>query len=174
LEQLHIDFPNAFIIPEGGANFYGLTGCQEIWRELPLNFSDVVLAAGTGTTAAGLLSGMPESMHMHVFSALKGDFMKNEIIKKINYSFHNQEFTDICASRITVYEENVFGGYGKCNNELLDFINDVNAKYNLPLDQVYTAKAFFRLQRMLDAKLFDVNSRILFIHTGGLQGNTAS
>jgi len=173
IEQLHIDFPNAFVIPEGGANFYGLTGCQEIWSELPKYYTDVVVAAGTGTTAAGILSGMPESMRLHVFSALKGDFMEKEILTKIDYGFHNSDFTAQCASKLRVYSEEYFGGYGKYTEELIDFIRATHKNFNLPLDQVYTGKAFFQLSQLLDKNAFHPASRILFIHTGGLQGNTA-
>lgn len=173
LEQLHIDFPNAFIIPEGGANFYGLVGCQEIWQEIHEDFSDVVVAAGTGTTAAGLLAGMTSGARLHVFSALKGAGMREEILKKIEYGFHNAEFTASCAEKLTVYSEDYFGGYGKHNDELLEFMKWTKEQLDLPLDQVYTAKAFFRLHSFIQENYFPEGARILFVHTGGLQGNTA-
>lgn len=173
IEQVHVDFPNSFVIPEGGSNFYGLTGCQEIWKELPAHYTDAVVAAGTGTTAAGILSGMPDSTRLHVFSALKGDFMENEIRNKIEYGFHNSDFTEQCVNKLHVYSENYFGGYGKYTEELLDFIRWAKENLNLPLDQVYTGKAFFQLKRMLDQNQFNQTARILFIHTGGLQGNSA-
>jgi 1-aminocyclopropane-1-carboxylate deaminase/D-cysteine desulfhydrase-like pyridoxal-dependent ACC family enzyme len=173
IEQLHIDYPNTYIVPEGGANFYGLIGCQEIWKELPKDYTDVVVAAGTGTTAAGILSGMPHTMKLHVFSALKGDFLEKEIENKIHFAFHNEGFTSSCMKQMKLYSEDVFGGYGKCNQQLLDFIIWVKDTFDLPLDQVYTAKAFYRLYKMIQSGEFDARSRILFVHTGGLQGNTA-
>jgi 1-aminocyclopropane-1-carboxylate deaminase len=172
IEQLHIDFPNTYIVPEGGSNFYGLSGCQEIWNEIPNDFTDVFVAAGTGTTAAGILSGMRDSCHLHVCSALKGDFLKEDIARKLEYGFHNEEFTEHCINRMTLYSEDTFGGYGKHMPELFDFMQFVNEEFNLPLDQVYTAKAFYRLYQMIQNSEFDASSRILFLHTGGLQGNT--
>lgn len=173
IEQLHIDYPNTYIVPEGGANFYGLIGCQEIWRELSKEYTDVVVAAGTGTTAAGILSGMPKTMKLHVFSALKGDFLSKEIEQKIRFSFHNEEFTASCMKQMKLYGEDIFGGYGKYNQELLDFIIWVKETFDLPLDQVYTGKAFYGLYQMIQNGLFHEKSRILFVHTGGLQGNNA-
>lgn len=173
VEQLHVDYPNTYIIPEGGSNFYGLSGCQEIWQEIPKDFTDVFVAAGTGTTAAGILSGMPHQSHLHVCSALKGDFLKTEIERKLEYGFHNTEFTEFCMSRMSLYSEDVFGGYGKHTPELIDFIHFTAASFELPLDQVYTAKAFFRLFQMIQNGQFDASDKILFIHTGGIQGNTA-
>lgn len=173
LEQLHLEFPNAFIIPEGGANFNGLVGCQEIWQEIHEDFSDVAVAAGTGTTAAGLLAGMPSGMRLHVFSALKGEGMREQILKKIDLGFHNPEFTAQCAEKLYVYSEDYFGGYGKYNAELLEFMKWAKNQLDLPLDQVYTAKAFFRLYNLIQKEYFPRGARILFLHTGGLQGNTA-
>jgi|LakMenE18May11ns_1017448.scaffolds.fasta_scaffold9925316_3 1-aminocyclopropane-1-carboxylate deaminase/D-cysteine desulfhydrase-like pyridoxal-dependent ACC family enzyme len=172
IEQLHIDFPNTYIIPEGGSNFYGLSGCQEIWKEIPKDFTDVFVAAGTGTTAAGILSAMPENAHLHVCSALKGDFLKTEIERKLEYGFHNTEFTEFCMQRMTLCSEDTFGGYGKYTPELFDFMQFVDKEFNLPLDQVYTAKAFYRLYQMIQNGEFGSSSKILFIHTGGLQGNS--
>ena len=172
IEQLHIDFPNTYIIPEGGSNFYGLSGCQEIWQEIPKDFTDVFVAAGTGTTAAGILSAMPENAHLHVCSALKGDFLKADIERKLEYGFHNPEFTEFCMQRRTLYSEDTFGGYGKHTPELFEFMRFVQASFDLPLDQVYTAKTFYRLYKMIQNGEFGSSSKILFIHTGGLQGNT--
>ena len=174
IEQLHIDFPNTYIVPEGGSNFYGLSGCQEIWKDVPQDFTDVFVAAGTGTTAAGILSGMPEHCHLHVCSALKGDFLKDDIARKLEYGFHNEEFTEHCINRMTLYSEEIFGGYGKHTPQLFDFMQFVNEEFNLPLDQVYTAKAFYRLYQMIQNEEFGSSSKILFIHTGGLQGNFKS
>ncbi len=172
IEQLHIDFPNTYIIPEGGSNFYGLSGCQEIWQEIPKDFTDVFVAAGTGTTAAGILSAMPENARLHVCSALKGDFLSAEIERKLEYGFHNPEFTEFCMQRMTLYSEDTFGGYGKYTPELLEFMRFVQETFDLLLDQVYTAKAFYRLYQMIQNGQFDSSSKILFIHTGGLQGNS--
>jgi 1-aminocyclopropane-1-carboxylate deaminase/D-cysteine desulfhydrase-like pyridoxal-dependent ACC family enzyme len=172
IEQLHIDFPNTYIIPEGGSNFYGLSGCQEIWKEIPKEFTDVFVTAGTGTTAAGILSAMPENARLHVCSALKGDFLKADIERKLEYGFHNSEFTEFCMHRMTLYSEDTFGGYGKHTPELFDFMRFVQETFALPLDQVYTAKAFYRLFQMIQNGDFNSSSKILFIHTGGLQGNT--
>jgi 1-aminocyclopropane-1-carboxylate deaminase len=167
----HSLFPNSYLIPEGGANFFGLIGCQEIWSELDEQYDYVVLAAGTGTTAAGVLSGMPEQTKMIVFSALKGDFIKQEILSKISYGFHNDAFTESCSERLTVMGDEEFGGYGKFDQRLVDFIAWCESTLQLPLDKIYTAKAFYGLLQHLDKGLIKKNSKILFIHTGGLIGN---
>ena len=38
IQGLHEQFGIFYLVPEGGANFYGLTGCQEIVTENPEDF----------------------------------------------------------------------------------------------------------------------------------------
>ena len=62
------------------------------------------------------------------------------------------------------------GGYAKVNRELITFINDFKEAYGIPLDPVYTGKMLFGLSDLMNRGYFPENSRILAIHTGGLQG----
>ena len=52
------------------------------------------------------------------------------------------------------------------------FINDFKKKYNIQLDPIYTAKMVFGVVDLINRNYFPENSRILLIHTGGLQGIT--
>jgi 1-aminocyclopropane-1-carboxylate deaminase/D-cysteine desulfhydrase-like pyridoxal-dependent ACC family enzyme len=64
-----------------------------------------------------------------------------------------------------------FGGYAKKTPELIDFMNKIYQTVKLPLDFVYTAKAFYGLKNYIQNADLPEDSRILFLHTGGLQGN---
>jgi 1-aminocyclopropane-1-carboxylate deaminase len=67
-----------------------------------------------------------------------------------------------------------FGGFGKWNRELLDFMNDFYTENKVPLDIVYTSKMMFGLHQMLmDHQFSATTDRILCIHSGGLQGNVS-
>jgi len=172
IDQLHEDFQNTFIVPEGGANFFGMVGCQEIWDEVKdERFSHLYVSAGTGTTAAGLLAGLPEKMKMTVVSALKGDFMEAEIRNRLTYSFFDDELVQDKMSSLVVLDDDVFGGYAKMNEELLEFVKWVNEEFDLPLDKVYTAKTFYRIIQHIQLGKLKKGDCVLFIHTGGLQGN---
>jgi 1-aminocyclopropane-1-carboxylate deaminase/D-cysteine desulfhydrase-like pyridoxal-dependent ACC family enzyme len=50
-------------------------------------------------------------------------------------------------------------------------MNETWKKFQLPLDFVYTAKTLFALYHLTEKKYFPTGSKILFIHSGGLQGN---
>lgn len=172
LEDLHQTYENTFIVPEGGANYWGVIGCQEIWKELPQDvFTHFFLAAGTGTTASGILAGLPENTKLTVISALKGDFMADAIRERLMYSFFDEEWVAERLEKMTTIDDTHFGGYGKMNDELLDFIKWVRVEFNLPLDCVYTGKAFFQLIKQVNDGVLTENDHVLFLHTGGLQGN---
>ena len=64
-----------------------------------------------------------------------------------------------------------FGGYAKHTPALIDFMNDCYKKMELPLDFVYTAKLVYGVEDLATKGKFDPTSKILIIHSGGLQGN---
>ncbi|PIR12483.1 MAG: 1-aminocyclopropane-1-carboxylate deaminase, partial [Flavobacteriales bacterium CG11_big_fil_rev_8_21_14_0_20_35_7] len=64
-----------------------------------------------------------------------------------------------------------FGGYAKVSKELITFINEFKTETNIPLDAVYTGKMMFGLADLIRKGSFKKGSKILVIHTGGLQGN---
>ena len=63
-----------------------------------------------------------------------------------------------------------FGGYGKVNDELSQFLNSFYSQTSIPLDPVYTGKMVFGVLDWIEKGYFPENSKILMIHTGGLQG----
>ena len=67
-------------------------------------------------------------------------------------------------------DEYCFGGYGKIDANLVRFINDFKSKTEVQLDPVYTGKMMFGIFDLIKQKKLKENSRILAVHTGGLQG----
>lgn len=155
--------PQAYFIDEGGAGHEAIKGCAEIIDELPMHFDHIFCAAGTGTTAAGLLKGLNEKQlatQLHVVPVLKGaTFIETEIKK---YEPDTQ--------RLKIHLDYHFGGYAKTTPELLNFIKDFTASTGVLIDPVYTAKMFYAINHLGEKKYFDQRSKILAIHTGGLLG----
>ena len=69
--ELCVEFENHYVVPEGGANFYGMIGCQEIIKEIDIDYDVLLVAQGTSTTSCGLLLGLPDGVKLHVVPALK-------------------------------------------------------------------------------------------------------
>lgn len=162
--KLKRNFGQFYHIPEGGANPLGVLGAEEIISEIEnFDFDVVALSAGTGTTAAGILKSIDQSVNCIVFPALKkGSFLEQEIVKLSNTNPVN----------LSLELDFHFGGYAKTNAELIQFMRLFYKKTNLKLDQVYTAKMMFGLLEKIKNGAIPSNAKILVIHTGGLQGNT--
>lgn len=160
IKSLENEFGNFYLVPEGGTNELAVKGCEEILKDEDKMFNYICCAVGTGGTISGLINASKLYQEILGFPALKGDFLSVNISKFV--SKKNWQL-------ITDYH---FGGYAKVNKELIDFINQFKNSYNIPLDPVYTGKLMFGVIKMIEANYFKKNSKILVIHTGGLQGIT--
>jgi 1-aminocyclopropane-1-carboxylate deaminase len=158
LENLEKQYGNFYFIPEGGTNELAIRGCQEILTEEDRDFDFVCCSAGTGGTIAGIINSALANQKVLGFPALKGDFLKDEI--RIFAQNNNWDL-------ITDYH---FGGYGKVNEHLIAFINQFYHKNNIPLDPIYTGKMVFGVMDLIQKGYFPDQSKILLIHTGGIQG----
>jgi 1-aminocyclopropane-1-carboxylate deaminase len=169
--SLQSEYPNSYLIPEGGANYYGLMGCSEIWKEIDVEVDHIFTAAGTGTTAAGLLIGKPKNSKIHLVSALKGNFQLKQVEELLFSCFLDEELKNSLLNDLHIYEEYHFGGYAKTTPALFDFIEDMKLSLNLPLDPVYTGKTFYGMLEEVRANSSYDNTTICFLHTGGLLGS---
>lgn len=161
-------FPEYLFVPEGGAMYHGLIGCQEIVTEITEKIDHVFVAQGTTTTSCGLLLGFPEETKIHVVPVLKGfDALAEMRPHLYNFLLDNETVKDY-LKRVVVHNFAHFGGYGKMSEELLSFIRECREKWALPLDGVYTGKAFWALTEALKSPEFN-QSTVLFLHTGGLR-----
>jgi 1-aminocyclopropane-1-carboxylate deaminase len=171
VDELRMEHPFYYPVPEGGANFYGMIGCQEINSELECVYDAIFVACGTGTTAAGLLLGLQDDCQLHVIPVLKGFDTLETLSNLLKWSIFDDELTNELLEKVHVYEDFHAGGYGKVSPEILEFIDSMKINYQLPLDKIYTAKAFKGMLEVLTRDDSFVGKRILFLHTGGLQGN---
>jgi len=173
---LHDQFGAFHLVPEGGSNFYGINGCMEILSDADKkNYDVIACSCGTGATLAGLVLSANNAAQKFIgFSALKGgDFLKVDVLKHIEYTLMNKELALEFEDQFRIETAYHFGGYGKWNDELLSFINSMRQTQDLPLDQIYTAKALYGLIDLIERKEIATSSRVLFLHTGGLQGATS-
>lgn len=152
------------IIPEGGSNKKALKGVKEIIDEIhtaEFNPHYIALSAGTGGTAAGLLSHPHLKSRILAFSALKSNHLFNEI----------QQLSDESnLENLTVNTDYHWGGYAKYDNKLLSFLSEFEDHTGIPLDHVYNGKALWGLMDLINKDYFSPSDKILYLHTGGLQG----
>lgn len=160
IRKLQEKFGPCYILPEGGTNALAVKGCAEILGPGDADFFAICVAVGTGGTLAGLARAAAPGQQVLGFPALKGDFLEEDIRKFApgkNWSL------------VPGYH---FGGYGKVTPGLIAFMNDFREVTGIPLDALYTAKMLYGIFAEIKKGRFPEGSRILAVHTGGLQGNT--
>ncbi|MBK8518527.1 MAG: 1-aminocyclopropane-1-carboxylate deaminase/D-cysteine desulfhydrase [Saprospiraceae bacterium] len=167
IQDIVSTYYDPYVIPEGGTNSFALKGVEELIHEINqqilLSPDYIILASGTGGTTAGLLTSDELRSKVISFSALKSDHLTEEILRLAGNK-NNQ--------LLTVISDYHFGGYGKWNNELLNFITEFEDSTGVLLDHVYNGKAMYGLYDMIRNDFFAKGSTLCYLHTGGLQGKS--
>ena len=146
---------NAFIIPEGGTNYFGVKGCEEILNKEDELFDVICCPVGSGGTISGLINS--NNNKILGFSALKSSNINNVISK-----FANNDNWE-------VFDDMFFGGYSKIDNRLVEFINKTHIQTGILLDPIYNSKMLYQIIYMILNQKWNYGNKILLINTGGLQ-----
>ncbi len=153
-------------INEGGYSRLGAEGAKDICSWIDESYTDIVCAVGTGTMMAGLVAGAMPHQKVTGISVLKGATNLKQDMQALLRPSDVQKNYEL----IDGYH---FGGYAKHPKELIDYMNDFYKTTNVPTDLVYTAKLCYAVEDLLMKNYFNPNSKIMLIHSGGLQGNTS-
>jgi 1-aminocyclopropane-1-carboxylate deaminase len=154
-----------YFINEGGYGPKGVAGAATILDYCKKeDYSHICCAAGTGTMMAGLINSSLPFQEVTGISALKNNFELEENIKRL--------LKDREKIFRIIYDYH-FGGYAKYKPELIEFINEFYRKTMIPSDFVYTGKLFYAVTDLIKNNFFPARSRLLLIHSGGLQGNAS-
>jgi len=158
-------YPHLHPVPEGGGGLAGALGCKQLVVQARTQLSGLGwadyhgwwLAAGTGTTLAGLVLAEAGAHPVYGALAVPDDHGVAQQVQALVQ--HGYELLD--ASR---------GGFAKVDPPLLAFIDATEQACGLPLEPLYTGKALLALKQQLEAGRFAAGTRLIFVHTGGLQG----
>ena len=165
IDYLKQKFGKFYLLPEGGTNTLAVKGCSEIIDNLNVEFDYVCCPCGTGGTLTGLIDGLDGKSFALGFAVLKGaDFLRenvNLLLKSVNKA---------SLSNWDIKLDYHFGGYAKFNNQLLEFIEKFSSTTKIPVEPIYIGKMFFGIYDLVQRGYFKKCSKIIAIHTGGLQG----
>lgn len=162
LQQNGINASECYMVPEGGNNDEGFRGSTEILDCVNQEFDVVCCAAGTGTTLAGITAALKPNQNALGIAAVRDfDFINNNVISYLG----NEEL----PFRYKLITDYTFGGFAKSNKELRQFIQHFTALTSIPTEPVYSGKMFFAVIQMIKSGYFNAGSRILCVHSGGMQ-----
>ena len=162
LAELQTRFPNAYILPEGGTNEFAIEGCKELAQSLP-EHDYLICPTGSGGTLAGLIEGSSNKTNLLGIAVLKqAEYLRDEI-QTLSPKAKSQKNWQL----LTQFHD---GGYGRFSTELWRFCQHMQQQHHLPLEPIYSGKMMYALWQLIHDDYFAANSRIIAIHTGGLQG----
>lgn len=164
IDQLRSEFGKFYLIPEGGTNNLAVKGCAEIIDSIKIDFDIICTSCGTGGTLAGLIAGLNGNRFALGFSVLKGASFLNKDVKDL---LINSGYGHLNNWNINL--EYHFGGYAKINSELITFVNSFEKGNGITLEPIYTGKMMYGLYDLISKKKINEGSRIIALHTGGLQ-----
>ncbi len=167
-EQLKLQYGNEtfYWVNEGGYSRLGAEGAKDIFDWIDETYTDIVCAVGTGTMMAGLIAAALPHQKITGICVLKGYEEQINDVKKL---LTNTEQ----LKSYTILHDYHFGGYAKHPLPLLEWMNECYSKYEIPTDLIYTSKLCFGVQDLIKKGYFPEGSKIMVIHSGGLQGNSS-
>lgn len=165
LQALQGQYPQAWLLPEGGTNLLALQGCADIVADIGLPYDVLCCPAGTGGTLAGLVAGLAGQKQVIGFPALKGGEGLVADIRALLQAYAGRDYPNWRLE--TAYH---FGGYAKMKPELLNFVRSFQQQHQVLLDPVYTAKMMYGLYDLVGQGHFAPGTTLVALHTGGVQG----
>jgi 1-aminocyclopropane-1-carboxylate deaminase len=158
ISELQKQFGDFYLVPEGGANEFGVRGCEEIAPEIHINYTHICCCCGTGTTLAGISRALPADKKIIGFCVHSG---VESVEESINAWTSN-------AKNYVLNNDYHFGGYAKTCNELKLFAKKFSYETGTPVEQVYTAKMFYGIFDLAEKNYFPEGSIIVALHSGGI------
>ena len=156
-----------FFIPEGGANYQGIYGCQKITDEIKIPFDYIFCEVGTGATFSGIVSSLKKNQICFGTVVLKG---AEKINTSISNFFEIQMKTKLKKQYIISHKYH-FGGYAKNNSKLINFMREFKSITGIRTDPIYSGKLFYSLIDQLKNNESLKDKTIIALHSGGISGN---
>jgi 1-aminocyclopropane-1-carboxylate deaminase/D-cysteine desulfhydrase-like pyridoxal-dependent ACC family enzyme len=162
--MLNLSESDMLYVPSGGFHPLGATGARFMFDLIkPIFPTHIVMAMGTGTTMAGFALANKNEIELIGVSALKG---MNDWNDRFNYlSFNDNHKKPI------IWDNFHCGGYAKYDGALIDTMNELYINHAIETDFVYTGKMMSAVLHQIEQGYFKAGSKVICIHTGGLQGN---
>lgn len=155
---------NLLYIPMGGSDDIGMNSVTAYIDQLSLPFyTHAVCAVGTATTFGGLAFSEKYFSHIIGIESGTGD-------KQLNQKINGWQLK-LPDKRLELLTQYSFGGLPKYDASLIHFMNNLHQQHGFSTDFIYTAKLFYAVKDLAQQSSFPAQSKLLIIHSGGLQGN---
>lgn len=157
-------YPGYLMIPEGGSHPKAPDGFQAMMQEIENKLPDpdlFICPVGTGATLAGMVKHKKTGQSVLGVSSLKSSVFHLELKRKWGLDKY---------PRWVLADQWHFGGYGQVTKTLLDFLEQFEKNHGILLDPLYNGKAMFAFYEYVKYHLIPPDTKVVFLHTGGMQG----
>lgn len=156
-------FGDFYLIPEGGNNPAGIKGCSELLNELDQEYDYICCEVGSGTMLSSLVTSNknPHTQFLG-FAVMKNSQLEADIKSNL--------IDNKTISRWEIIHDYHFGGFAKSTDDLDNYIQNFKKENSIQLEPVYSGKMMYGIEDLIKQDFFEIGSKILTIHGGGLQG----
>lgn len=178
--QLQSSGSNPYCIAVGGSTPLGtwgyLAAAQELIEQTAgQNFTDVVLACGSGGTAAGMALGCHLSgsnLRVHAYGVCDTpDIFYHDIDALFEGMGAMPVLVGGTARDMLTVIQAKGSGYAMSSQEELKAVLDTSQATGIICDPVYSGKALYQMMRDITANKDEwAGRKVIFLHTGGLLG----
>ena len=151
---------SVYVVPEGGSNALGVTGCGSLGQELRGAADVVAVPCGTGGTLAGLTSELAPGQRALGFPVLKGGFLGAEVQRLQQAAFGGT------VGDWSLDDRFHFGGFARTPARLDFFAEDFGNRHGFPVERLYVAKMLFGLMTLTEEGAFPPGSTVVAVITG--------
>jgi len=164
LRNIIEQYPDAFILPEGGSSSFALNGMHHMVKEINQIQSEIdhyFCSFGTGATSCGILQSLNNNQTLNIVPAIKG-VNEDEIHSIYNRLTNEETISNTFEINYSLEDK----AYAKKDVSLFLLAEDFLNKHGILLDPIYTSKTM----RYLINNIGKFQGKtICFIHTGGIQ-----
>lgn len=144
-------------------------------KSYPIDVQGIVVASGSGTTHAGLLTGLRAlGSEIPVYGFCVGRNKQEQFSRvfdkcqKLSAMIEQEDI--VTEADILLDDRSFHPGYAKYNDYTLDAIYQCAQQEGLLLDPAYTGKTMAGLLHLVSSGHFEKGENVIFMHTGGSPG----
>lgn len=169
LQQLQQQYPTLYMVPEGGSSALGVRGMAELpLADTPAGKADMICcASASGGTVAGIALGQSQCQVLGI-SVLRDLSLTDRVRQLLHETLGSN--TEAMPTNWQLLEAEPALAYGKFSRQQLDFCLQFKQQTGISLEPIYSGKAMHRLYQLIKEGYVKAGCRLVFFHTGGLQG----
>ena len=137
------------------------------------DYDYIIAPVASGGTLAGLCEGVKKyekKTKILGIAVLKGEGYLESLVAELLNKNAPRATTLTAPNNFTIIHDYHCGGYAKAPEYLRTACSEFTKATHIPVEPIYSGKLIYAVQQLISKGYFEDSSRVLLLHTGGLQG----